>query len=66
MNHDQNVICYFAEIICLMQHKRWHRHQHEHGRQQAEQQNEVIIIIPCNNIINNYMIMITLLKCKVL
>ena len=28
----------------LMQHKGWHRHQH--GRQRAEHQNEVIIIIP--------------------
>ena len=43
MYHDNIVIFYFAEIICLMQHKRWHRHQH--GRQHAEHQNEVIIII---------------------
>jgi hypothetical protein len=37
--------------------------RHQHAEEHAEQQNElVIIIIPC--IINNYMIMITLLKCK--
>jgi hypothetical protein len=40
--------------------------RHQHAEKHAEQQDElVIIIIPMyNNILNNYMIMITLLKCK--
>jgi hypothetical protein len=47
MYHDNNVIFYFAEMICLINiQKRWHSHQH--AEEHAEQlQNEVIIIIPC-------------------
>jgi flagellar basal body-associated protein FliL len=48
MYHDNNVIFYFAEMICLIIiniQKRWHSHQH--AEEHAEQlQNEVIIIIP--------------------
>jgi hypothetical protein len=47
--HDNNVIFYFAEMICLIIiniQKRWHRHQH--AEEHVEQlQNEVIIIISC-------------------
>jgi hypothetical protein len=47
MYHDNNVIFYFAEMICLIIiniQKRWHV-SHQHAEEHAEQlQNEVTVL----------------------
>ena len=60
MYHDNNVIFYFEEIICTQDMALRHQHAEKH----AQQQNELVNYNTMHNNINNYMIMITLLKCK--
>ena len=62
MYHDNNVIFYFAEFNYMYTRDMAQRHQH--AEKHAEQQNELVNYNTMHNNINNYMIMITLLKCK--